>query len=71
MREERPHVLEEKMRDARLLTDGRQDSEKGDEYQWYLDLRKFGGAPLSEIPDFDGNGLHRVITPVTCNGSGV
>ena len=49
MREEQPRVLEEKMREAGLLsTDDRQGSNGGgiiSEYQWYLILRKFGGAP--------------------------
>ncbi|KAI8891015.1 asparagine--tRNA ligase [Backusella circina FSU 941] len=36
MREERYHVLEQKMKDAKM------DME---DYQWYLDLRKYGSSP--------------------------
>lgn len=60
VREERPHVLEEKMRETGLLTDDRQGSQNGgigDEYQWYLDLRKFGGAPHSGF----GMGFERLV----------
>jgi asparaginyl-tRNA synthetase len=57
VREERPRVLEKKMREARLLTDHRQSLENGDEYQWYLDLRKFGGAPHAGF----GMGFERLV----------
>ena len=61
VREERPLVLEENMREAGLL----RDSENGDggggggggEYQWYLDLRKFGGAPHAGF----GMGFERLV----------
>ena len=49
VREERPLVLEENMREAGLLTTTDDTQQNGGinigEYQWYLDLRKFGGAP--------------------------
>ena len=69
VREERPHVLEAKMRKAGLLTtyddDDRQDLEQNggniisssSEYQWYLDLRKFGGAPHAGF----GMGFERLV----------
>ena len=66
VREERPRVLEEKMREAGLLLTGdndrQQDSQNGgggssSEYQWYLDLRKFGGAPHAGF----GMGFERLV----------
>ena len=61
VREERPRVLEEKMRKAGLLsTDDRQGSNGGgiiSEYQFYLDLRKFGGAPHAGF----GMGFERLV----------
>jgi len=53
MREERPLVLEEKMREARLLL----DQQDVNDYQWYLDLRKFGGAPHAGF----GMGFERLV----------
>ena len=59
VREERSCVLEVKMREAKLLTNDRQGSgsKNGDEYQWYLDLRKFGGAPHAGF----GMGFERLV----------
>ena len=62
VREERPRVLEEKMREAKLLTEDPQGSENGDEYQWYLDLRKFGGAPHAGF----GMGFERLVGWIGC-----
>jgi asparaginyl-tRNA synthetase len=62
VREERPRILEEKMREARLLTDDLQGSANGDEYQWYLDLRKFGGAPHAGF----GMGFERLVGWIGC-----
>ena len=51
VREERPRILEAKMREAGLLLSNDDDVRQlqglqiNGEYQWYLDLRKFGGAP--------------------------
>ena len=59
VREERPRVLETKMREAGLLLtddDDRQDLQNS-EYQWYLDLRKFGGAPHAGF----GMGFERLV----------
>ena len=53
VREERPLVLEEKMREAGLLLSDRRNNE----YQWYLDLRKFGGAPHAGF----GMGFERLV----------
>jgi asparaginyl-tRNA synthetase len=67
VREERPRVLEEKMREAGLLStadddDDRQGSQQNggifSEYQWYLDLRKFGGAPHAGF----GMGFERLVS---------
>lgn len=61
VREERPLVLEEKMRDAGLLllTDQQSRGNEGvnNDYQWYLDLRKFGGAPHAGF----GMGFERLV----------
>lgn len=64
VREERPLVLEEKMRETGLLlsttTDNEEDrqrSQQNSEYQWYLDLRKFGGAPHAGF----GMGFERLV----------
>ena len=66
VREERPRVLEAKMRDAGLFSsmttddDDRQKDSQNDgssEYQWYLDLRKFGGAPHAGF----GMGFERLV----------
>ena len=66
VREERPRVLEAKMRDAGLFSsmttddgDRQRDSQNddGSEYQWYLDLRKFGGAPHAGF----GMGFERLV----------
>ena len=43
VRDEWPHVLEAKMRETGLLIDDG-SQQNGGVYQWYLDLRKFGGA---------------------------
>ncbi|CAA7267985.1 unnamed protein product [Cyclocybe aegerita] len=52
VREERVAVLEQKMRDAGLL-DGSQGG-----YEWYLDLRRYGGAPHAGF----GVGFERLIS---------
>ena len=62
VREERPYVLEAKMREAGLLAtddgdDDQQGSQRNGEYQWYLDLRKFGGAPHAGF----GMGFERLV----------
>ena len=70
VREERPRVLEEKMREAGLLTtDDRQGRSQqngegiiSEEYQWYLDLRKFGGAPHAGF----GMGFERLVGWIGC-----
>ena len=55
VREERPLVLEKKMREAGLLS--LSDDRRNNEYQWYLDLRKFGGAPHAGF----GMGFERLV----------
>ena len=55
VREERSLVLERKMREAGLLAGD--DDRQGSEYQWYLDLRKFGGAPHAGF----GMGFERLV----------
>ena len=63
VREERPRVLEAKMRKAGLLLSNDDDRQlegsqnKNSEYQWYLDLRKFGGAPHAGF----GMGFERLV----------
>jgi asparaginyl-tRNA synthetase len=63
VREERPRVLEAKMREAGLLSltddddDRQKDTQNSEEYQWYLDLRKFGGAPHAGF----GMGFERLV----------
>ena len=56
VREERPLVLETKMREAGLFLSDDGDSSEN-EYQWYLDLRKFGGAPHAGF----GMGFERLV----------
>ena len=62
VREERPRILEAKMREAGLLLSDDDDrqldvSQINGEYQWYLDLRKFGGAPHAGF----GMGFERLV----------
>ena len=57
VREERPRVLEAKMKEAGLLLTDEGSQQNGGEYQWYLDLRKFGGAPHAGF----GMGFERLV----------
>ena len=57
VREERADVLEQKMRDAGLLGASKEDSA----YNWYLDLRKYGGAPHAGF----GMGFERLVSWVS------
>jgi asparaginyl-tRNA synthetase len=59
VREERLNVLETKMREVGLVGTEEEGKESG--YQWYLDLRRDGGAPHAGF----GMGFERLISWVS------
>lgn len=61
VREESVDVLERKMREAGLISGQDVASGKESSYSWYLDLRKYGGAPHAGF----GMGFERLVSWVS------
>lgn len=58
IREGRINVLERKMQEAGLISGDEDESKRASSYLWYLDLRKYGGAPHAGF----GMGFERLVS---------